>query len=327
MVRALRIIILLGYMVTSCVTYAAQSSTALDDKKIAIATGPLSGIYFPVGDAVCRVLNKERRVIDLRCNVLPTPGSVYNLDALKNSIVDIAIVQADWEEHAYNGTGIFMEKGRFEKLRHMFSLYTEAITIIVPKYSSIRKLDDLKGRVLNVGLPGSGGRETMNDIMKAKGWTNADFKGLASADASEQIQGLCGGSIDAIVLAIGHPNPIVQSIASACEIRFVPINDPIIDKFIEGNPEFARTVLPGGMYNGIPNNTETFGVKASIVTTTDMSEDNIYKIVKTIFENVEVLKAMQPNLKRLDKVRMVREGRTAPLHDGAKKYFEEQKLE
>lgn len=304
----------------------APVKSALDDKLMVIGTGAIMGVYYPAGGAVCRLVNKERKTLGIRCSVEPTPGSVYNIEALQAAEVDFAIIQSDWQEHAYNGTGVFTPKGRYEKLRYVFSLHNEAVTVVVPKGSKIKKFDDIRGHIVNVGLEGSGIRTTIDDIMKAKNWTKADFKSLSELPPSQQAKALCGGSIDVMLLATGHPNGLLQEVSNMCEVKILDVNDEVIKKFITGNPQFAATVIPGGLYAGIPNDVHTFGVKATVVTSSDVSEYMVYNITKIIFDNIAAFKSLHPVLANLDPAKMATEGRTAPYHKGALKYYLERGL-
>jgi uncharacterized protein len=298
----------------------------IDDKLVVVGTGAITGIYYPAGGIICRLVNKERKNLSIRCAVESTPGSIYNLSALQNAEVDLAIIQSDWEEHAYNGTGYFAKIGKIDKLRHIFSLHNEAFTLIVQKKSDIKKFDDIKNHVVNIGPEGSGGRATMEDVMKAKGWGKQDFKSLAEYKQSDQAKVLCDGKVDAVIVASGHPSGAVQEISSLCETRIIDINDEVIQKFILGNPKLAPTIIPGGMYPGNPNDTSTFGAKANLVTTTDVSDDIAYNITKTVLENLDAFKSLHPVFQHLDRTKMLKEGRTAPFHDGALKYYREKGL-
>lgn len=298
----------------------------IEDKLIVIGTGAITGVYYPAGGAICRLVNKDRKSFGIRCAVESTPGSIYNLDALRAAEVDFAIVQSDWQEHAYNGTGVFTSKGRFDKLRFMFSLHNEAMTLIVAKSSQIEKLDDIKGKSVNFGPIGSGVRATMSDIMKAKGWSQQDFKNISDLKPSEQARALCNGSIDAIVLATGHPNGLIQEVTSTCETKFINLNDEVIQKFVAGNPDFAMTSIPGGLYAGIPDDVATFGVKATVVSTSDTSVDIAYNVTKLVFDNLAAFKSLHPVFAQLSANKMATEGRTSPYHPGALKYFQEKQL-
>jgi TRAP transporter TAXI family solute receptor len=295
----------------------------LEDKLIVIATGGIAGVYYPVGGALCRVINKERNALGIRCSVESTPGSVYNLNGLRKLEFDFAIVQSDWEEHAFNGTGAFLEQGRFEKLRRVIPLHHEAFTVLVRRNSEIKTLDNLKNHKINLGPIGSGGRATMQDVMRAKGWTERDFKSFTSLTEDEQGPALCSGGVDAIVMTTGHPNGLVGDISKMCEIRILTIRDDIVDKFIAGNPEFSHTTIAGGLYTGVPTALQTFGTRAMLVTTSDVSDNLVYDITKAIFENFSAFKALHPVLQNLTPQNIIQHPQISPYHPGALQYFNE----
>lgn len=307
-------------------TQPASVKPLIEDKLVLIATGSVTGVYYPAGGAICRLVNKDRKIYGVRCTTESTPGSIYNIDALKNADVEFGIVQSDWQEHSYNGTGLFASKGKFDKLRFVFSLYNEAMTIVVAKNSKIAKLDDIKGKIINIGPEGSGARATFDDLMKAKGWTKADFRSVSELKPNDQARALCSGTVDALIVATGHPNGLVQEVTSMCETKIVPVNDDVVQRFISGNPELSTVAVPGGLYAGIPDDVPTFGVKATLVTTSDVSDDVVYNVTKAVFGNLEAFKGLHPVFHDLVAAKMAMEGKIAPYHPGALKYYKEKGL-
>lgn len=299
----------------------AQSFSA--DKYITIGTGGVTGVYYPAGGAICRLVNRGRKEHGIRCSVESTGGSVYNLNALRSGELEIAVAQSDWQYHSYMGTGPFKDLGPDKKLRSLFSLHSEPFTVIVRADSGIEKLDDLKGKRVNVGNQGSGQRATMEAIMEAKGWTMADFKAATELRASEQAQALCDGKIDVMIYAAGHPNGAVQEVTTTCNAKILAVADKDIDKLINQFPFYSYTIIPGGMYSGNDKDIKTFGVKATFVSTEDVDEDVIYQVVKAVFENFENFKTLHPVFSILEPKDLIKDGNTAPLHNGAIKYFRE----
>lgn len=300
-----------------------NSSPYMDNKLLVIGTGAITGIYYPTGGAICRVINKERKHLGLRCAAESTPGSIYNLNSLRAAEFDFAIVQSDWQEHAVNGTSVFNKDKGFDKLRHLFSLYTEAFTVIVKKTSNIKTFDDIKDKIVNIGHQGSGVKATMEEVMKVKSWTKENFKSLTQLKPTEQARALCDGKIDVMIVASGHPNSSVQEVASLCETRLIDVSGTEIQNFIKSNPEFSTIVIPGGMYNGSPNDVTTFGIKATLVSTSDVSDKLAYNLTKAVFENLQKFKTLHPVLAGITPEKMVMEGRTAPFHKGAEQYYTE----
>lgn len=303
-------------------------SAQASDKFITVGTGGVTGVYYPTGGAICRLVNRGRKGHGIRCSVESTGGSVYNLNALRQGGLDLAIAQSDWQYNAYRGTDIqpFVDQGPFKDLRSVFSLHTEAFTVIVRADSAIKKLDDLVGKKVNIGNSGSGNRATMEVVMKAKGWSRETFKVASELKGSEQPQALCEGKIDAMIYNAGHPNGAVQEVATSCDVRILSVTDPEIDKLLKDNSYYAYTTIPKGMYAGNSTDVKTFGVKATLVSTAKVSDEIVYQVVKAVFDNFENFKTLHPVFANLDPKNMVNEGNTAPLHKGAERYFREKGL-
>jgi hypothetical protein len=306
----------------------APIEAGASEKFVTIGTGGVTGVYYPTGGAICRLVNRGRKDHGIRCSVESTGGSVYNLETLRQGGLDFAVAQSDWQYHAYKGTDIqpFVDQGAFTDLRSVFSLHTEAFTVIVRSDSGIKKLDDLVGKRVNIGNPGSGNRATMEVVMKAKGWTRESFKLASELKGSEQPQALCDNKIDAMIYNAGHPNGAVQEVATSCDVKIISVDSPEIDKLLANNAYYAYTEIPKGMYAGNPNSVKTFGVKATFVSTVKVSDDIVYQVVKSVFDNFENFKTLHPVFSNLDPKKMVTEGNTAPLHKGAERYFREKGL-
>ena len=301
----------------------SPTSAPASDKFITIGTGGVTGVYYPAGGAICRLVNRGRKEHGIRCSVESTGGSVYNLNAVRSGELDIAVAQSDWQFHAVKGTGIFSSVGPDTKLRAMFSLHSEPFTVLARRDANINKFEDILGKRVNIGNPGSGMRATMDVIMEKMGWKKDSFKLASELKASEQAQALCDNKIDVMIYAAGHPNGAVQEVTTTCDTKIIPVTGPVIDTLIKENPYYAYATIPGGMYAGNPNDIKTFGVKATFVTSSDVSADAIYEVVKAVFDNFDNFKTLHPVFAGLDPKTMISEGNTAPLHDGAIKYYKQ----
>lgn len=292
-------------------------------KYVAVGTGSITGVYYPAGGAICRLVNRGRREHGIRCSVESTGGSVSNLNAIRNGAIDLGIVQSDWQYHAYKGTGFFADQKPFKELRSVFSLYTETFTLAVAEKSDIKKLDDIVGKRVNFGPQGSGMNATMEVLMNAKGWTKDNFSNITYLQPSEQPKALCEGKIDVMIYAAGNPNGVLQEATQTCKVRILSVDKETIDKLVKENTFYAKAIIPGGVYSGNPNNVETFGIKAGVVTSEKADAEVIYNITKAVFENFDNLKTLHPVFSSLKKESMVNEGNSAPIHPGASKYFKE----
>lgn len=306
--------------------FASSTPAIASDKFITIGTGGVTGVYYPTGGAICRLVNRGRKDHGIRCSVESTGGSVYNINALREGGMDLAVAQSDWQFHAYNGTSIFTNQGAFRNLRSVFSLHTEAFTLVVRDDSGIKSLDDLAGKRVNIGNPGSGNRATMEVVMRAKGWNKETFKVSSELKGSEQPQALCDNKIDAMIYNAGHPNGAVQEVATSCEVTIIPVVGKEIDMLVDKSPYYAYTSIPGGMYAGNPDDIKTFGVKATFVSVNKVDEEIIYQVVKAVFDNFDNFKTLHPVFVNLDPKSLIKEGNAAPLHKGAERYFKERGL-
>lgn len=295
-------------------------------KYISVGTGAITGVYYPAGGAICRLLNRGRREHGIRCSVESTGGSVANLNAIRSGDLNFGIVQSDWQYHAYNGSGFFADQKPFKELRSVFSLYTETFAIAVKAKSEIKTLDDLKGKRVNFGVIGSGMYATMEVLMDAKGWKKQDFSEITSFQPSEQPKKLCDEEIDAMVYMSGNPNGVLQEASQTCKVRILNVDKEVIDKLIKNNSFYVKAIIPGGMYPGNSSDVQTFGVKAVVVTSDKMSADVVYNMTKSVFENLDNFKTLHPVFSSLKKEDMVKDGNSVPIHPGSLKYFKEAKL-
>ncbi len=312
-----------SFVAAVLVVGATGMAQSAERQFITIGTGGVTGVYYPTGGAICRLVNKGRRDHGIRCSVESTGGSVYNLNTIRNGELDMGVAQSDWQFHAYNGTNKFKEAGPNKDLRSVFSVHYEPFTVVARSDSGIENFDDLKGKRVNIGNPGSGQRGTMEVLMAAKGWTRDDFAQTTELKSAEQSQALCDDQIDAMVFTVGHPDGSIQEATTSCDTVLVEVSGPEVDKLVEENPFYVHATIPGGMYRGNPEDVATFGVKATFVTSTAVTEDVVYTIVKSVFDNFDDFRRLHPAFAQLKKVNMVKDGNTAPLHDGAKRYFTE----
>ncbi len=313
---------LLAFAVAASFVPVSQAE-AVENQFVTIGTGGVTGVYYPTGGAICRLVNKTRKTHGIRCSVESTGGSVYNLNTIRAGELDMGVAQSDWQYHAYHGTSKFEKQGPNKDLRAVFSVHPEPFTVVARKDSGIKTFSDLKGKRVNVGNPGSGTRGTMEIAMAAHNLTIADFKLTAELKSSEQSKALCDNKIDAMVFAVGHPSGTIKEATTSCDSVLVAVTGPGIDKLVADNDYYRTATVPGGMYRGTPNDTKTFGVGATFVSSTNVPEDVIYNVVKAVFDNFEDFKKLHPAFNNLDPAEMIKDGLSAPLHAGAAKYYKE----
>jgi TRAP transporter TAXI family solute receptor len=301
-----------------------RSVRAGDEIFASMGTGELSGIYYPVGKAICEIVNQDLRTHGVRCSPEPTPGSVYNIDALQSGELEFAIVQSDVQYDAYTGERPWSGRA-FRGMRSVVSLYPELVTIMVRANSPIHNLSDLAGRRVNVGIQGSGTRATWDEIEAAVGWRDGKrvhpvgLRGDATASA------LCSGELDASLMIVGQPSPLVTAQQAACAVNFVAISGPAIDKLVHDHPYYQNGTI-GSAAHGIAAEVPTFGVRATLVTSASVDARVVAVCAKELLTHLAELRALHPALAGLTAGEMIKDGLTAPPHPGAAQVYKELEL-
>ncbi len=294
--------------------------------EVLIGTGSKSGVYYQVGRSICRLLNAETVRHGITCEALSTAGSIFNLTNVRAGQLHFGVAQSDWQYHAVRGTRAFDSIGPDPELRALFSVHGEPFTVVARRDSGIRMFEDLKGKRVNIGNPGSGQRATMEVVMQAEGWTKSVFSLANDLPASQQSLALCHDRVQAMVYTVGHPNASVGQAAGLCNAIIVEVKGPAIDRLVDENPFYSYTEIPGGIYSGNPDPVVTFGVKATVVASARLDADTVYTVVKTVFDNLDRFRKMHPAFGALEPAGMIKDGLSAPLHKGAVRYYLERGL-
>jgi uncharacterized protein len=303
---------------------AAGGASAQDDTTyISMGTGGVTGVYYPTGGSICRLVNQNRREHGIRCAVESTGGSVFNINAMRAGDLEFGVVQSDVQYNAYHGEGDW-QGDPYEELRAVFSIHAEPLTLVARADSGIETLDDLEGKRVNIGNPGSGQRALFERLMAEKGWTMDSFSLASELASQEQAQALCDNNIDAFAFTVGHPAGTIQEATTSCETRIIPATGEAVDALVEANPYYTKATIPGGMYTGTDEDVETFGVGATIVTHAGVPDDVVYTFVKSVFDDFETFKGLHPALANLEPEAMATENISAPLHPGAEQFYREQ---
>ncbi len=317
-----RIGLVAGAVALAMTTTGFAGSASADETFITIGTGGQTGVYYVVGQSICRLVNRGSAEHNIKCTAPSTGGSIDNINAIKNGDRQMGVAQSDWQFHAYNGTSKF-EGDKYDKLRAVFSVHGEPFTVVARSDAGIKNFDDLKGKRVNIGNPGSGQRATMDVVLNAKGWSVDDFALASELKSAEQAGALGDNKIDAMVFTVGHPAGSIQEATTTTEANIVAVDGPAIEKLVSENPYYAKATIPGGMYKGTDEDITTFGVKATFVSSSDVPEDTIYQVVKAVFDNFDRFKKLHPAFANLKEEEMIKDGLSAPLHDGAAKYYKE----
>jgi TRAP transporter TAXI family solute receptor len=299
----------------------ASLPAAAQQKFITIGTGGVTGVYYAVGGAICRLVNKDRAKTGFRCSVESTGGSVYNVNAIKGGELDFGMAQSDVQYQDYNGTGKFKEPDK--NLRAVFSVHPEPFTVVARKEAGIKQFTDFKGKRFNVGNPGSGTRSAMEELLDAENMKMSDFALASELKADEHGPALCDNKIDGFFYGVGHPSANIQDPTTTCGAQLVPLTGPAIDALVKKNSYYAVVTIPGGIYSNNPNPVKTYGVLATLVSSSKVSADAVYVVTKAVFENIDEFKKLHPAFAHLDPANMIKDGLSAPLHDGAVRYYKE----
>lgn len=312
----------LAIVVFVATLFSSGPVLAATQQFVSIGTGGVTGVYYPTGGAICRLVNKNRKEHGIRCSAESTGGSIYNINTIRAGELEFGVAQSDWQYHAYHGTSKFADKGKFNKLRAVFSVHPEPVTVIARGGSGIKQLTDAKGKRLNIGNPGSGTRGTWEVIEEALGWSRSDLRLAAEMKSAETGQAVCDGKIDAYFWLVGHPSALTQESLATCDAHLVHVKGSAIDKLVKDNSFYRTATIPAGMYNN-DQDIQTFGVGATFVSSADVPDHVVYTIVKAVFDNFADFKKLHPAFANLNEKEMISDSLSAPLHTGAVKYYKE----
>lgn len=288
---------------------------------ITIGTGNITGTYYPTGGAVCRLVNKYKKETRIRCSAEATAGSVFNIKALNIGEIDFAIAQSDVVYKAIHGEKEFKNSAN-KKLKSVMSIYPELLALIVKKESKINSIYDIKNKRIDIGNKGSGNEATVSALLKHLGIKQSEFISPNKLKVGQAPDALKEGKIDGYFYMVGHPTANIKDAANSTDIKIVPLNNKEINLFVKNKPYYVKGEIPANVYKNVSNEINTFGSKAVLITSSEVSSKAVYTLVKAILENFEEFKKLHPVYKYITKESLL-EGLNAPLHDGAIKYYKE----
>lgn len=300
-------------------TGAAQA----DDSYVTIGTGGQTGVYYVAGQSICRFVNRDTKTHGIKCNAPASGGGVANVNGLRSGEFNFGVMQSDHQYKAMEGLAPFTAEGKMEDIRALFSLQSEVFTVLARRDAHIASLDDMKGKRVNIGNPGSGQRDTLEEIMEKKGWDKSVFSLAAELKPAEQASALNDNNIDVMTYFVGHPNGSIQEATTTVDAVFVPIAGADIDALLAEKSYYTKAEIPGGLYKGNDTPTPSIGGKAVLSTSANVSPDLVYQVVKSVFDNLDRFKKLHPAFNDLDEQEMIKAGLSAPLHEGAIRYYTE----
>lgn len=300
--------------------FVSSGSFAQD---IHIGTGGPSGIYYSVGKSICKLVNRSTDEHGISCDAPESEGSIANIESIRAGTSQFGVVQYDWQFHAVHGTSAFENKGEFTELRSLFSLHSEVFTVVARDDSGVNSFSDLRGKRVNLGNRGSGQRGTMDILMQSLGWSVSDFSFAGAYESKDQADALINDEVDAIVFTVGHPNASIQQATSQINADIVPVDDHILASITGVDSFYIRSVVPAGMYKGNDTDVPTFGMKATLVSSASVSDETVYELVKSIFDNFARFQGQHPAFVQLVAHEMATDKMPAPYHPGALRYYKE----
>ncbi|SEC92187.1 TAXI family TRAP transporter solute-binding subunit [Pseudomonas anguilliseptica] len=299
-----------------------SSAVQAEEQFVTIGTGGQTGVYYVAGQSICRFLNRGAAEHGIKCNAPASGGGVANVNGIRSGEFNFGIMQSDHQFKAMKGVAPFEKEGAMKDIRAVFSLQSEVFTILARRDAKIASFDDLKGKRVNIGNPGSGQRDTLEEIMQVKGWDRSAFSLAAELKPAEQASALGDNNIDAMTYFVGHPNGAIQE-ATTTDAVLVPVTGAEIDKLLAEKSYYTKADIPGGVYKGNDAPTPSIGGKAVLSTSAKASPDVVYQLVKSVFDNIDRFKRLHPAFADLKEEDMIKVGLSAPLHEGAVRYYKE----
>ncbi len=290
---------------------------------ITIGTGAITGLYYPTGNAIAKLINTKRKEYNIRITVETTHGSVFNINAVMRGDMEFGLVQSDRQYQAINGLAEWIDKGKQSDLRAVYSIYYESLTLVAADDTGIKTIADLKGKNVNIGYPGSGQRQNAIDVLTAVGLdfkTDINPEGVKVSEAGDLLQ---DNLIDAFFYTVGHPSEAIRDVTSGKrKVRFVSITG--VDPLLAQHPYYSHSMIQVKNYPDVKNPVDvpTIGVKATLVTSAQTPDKIVYAIAKEVFENLASFKKLHPAYSHLTPAKML-ECLSAPLHPGAMRYYRE----
>ncbi len=305
--------------VTSLVAVGCLGASLSMAESITIGTGELTGVYYPVGNAICKIVNKTTNI---QCAIESTRGSSYNINMVKSGEFEFGISHGDTSYQAFKGEDRF-KGGQIPELRGVMAIYPELLALVVSKQSGIQKFEDIKGKKINTDYKYSGTSETTKIIfdafdIKRSDLSASDFKSFECPTMLQEHQ------IDGYFYMTAQPTSNVRDASNFSDISIIPIEGAPVNKLIQKHPYYIKGVIPGNIYKGVTSDVPTFGVKAVLFTNAKVKDDTVYQLTKTILDNFDEFKKLHASLRGsvITKESLL-EGLGIPQHPGAIRAFKE----
>lgn len=316
--RSIVLALLLASVLESC----AAPALIGDRAPLTLVTAGPGSVDHAVGNAICRIFNLAEERSRVRCVTLLSEGAAANVRHARRGEASLGLAQSDVAYAAYRGQGPFTAAGSDTGLRTVIALYPEALAVIARADAGVRRFEDLRGKRISVGRTGASS-VSAHDLLAAHGWTTADFAGSLELGLAEQNRALCGDRVDAIMFQAAQPSGYIQEATIGCPARLLRLEGPVISRLLAAHPYYVASVIPGGMYDGNPDDVPTFGTRVLLLTSARESEDLVYALVKAVFDNFADFRRLHPALFTLKPADLVPGAEVTPIHPGAARYYRE----
>ena len=310
---------LVAFMLVTMLTMASCGTAFAAKSFLSIATGGTSGTYYPIGGAIAQAVSKGT---DLQATAETGNASVANVNLVAQGDIEVAFAQNDITFWAY--TGKLMFKAPLTNIRTIAALYPEHVQLITTKDSAVKTLDDLKGKRVGVGAPGSGVEGDVRAIFQIAGLKYSDMR-VDFLDFGATTSRFKDNQIDAGFVVAGYPTASVMDLATTKDISLLSFDADFLEKLGKEHPYFVPSTIPAGTYRGVDVVTTTPAVMAILVTHDQVPDDVIYQFTKAMFTNIEDIHASHAKGREIN-LESALSGLTAPLHPGAAKYYKEMGL-
>lgn len=315
-----------GFALLAAVPALASAPSSAKEKFVALGTSSQSGVYYPVAQGICGLINGGRDEHLVRCLANTTGGSIYNIQAIATGELDFALTRAGLAYEAYRGIGEFEAYGANPKLRSMSVLYSQPLSVIVKQDSDVKTFLDIVGKRINIGNLGSGKRELAEMMLELMRWTSKDFAEVHELNTSRMGKAFCEDKVDVLIEAIGIPSKFLDDMINGCKGRFVDIPKNVVDAVRLKGPYYEPGVIPAKLYPIHKKDVQTFNVNVVLVSSTDTSAETIYTITKTMFEKFPLLQKTHAVFANMTPKSMVEQAEYIPFHEGALRYYRESNL-
>lgn len=308
-------------------TLAVPAASSAEVNRVVMATGAVTSGYFLLGGGICAQLNAASGPGGLHCAVETSMGTVANLQALKAGQINLALVQSDWQQHAFMGTVTqFAGDKAVKDMRALMSLTGSPLIVLARSDGNIKQVADLAGTRMDIGKPGTGRRAAMNDMLAALGWDLGKFKLASELPEAEAIKSLCGGKLDALALVGITPDRNVSLALRTCSLKLIPITGPVVKKLLTDKPYYSVVTIPKGGYQGVAADVPSIGLRVILVASGRVTEKDAYAIVKAATSRLDAVRKLHPSFVSIDPKGVATAGISVPLHSGAEKFYREAQL-